>query len=487
MGKAQIDSIKKILSEQAISTDTDKYTFKNPVMDGFKEPSARACPKDEKELQKLIQLACEKDINLTVVSSTGGSQMSGRGAKKENVLIDLSGWKEISWINRRNRVCIVQPGVTYPQLNKALKPHGMTVATPLCPRSGKSVIASSTDREPNIWANRQWDIADPVASTEFIFGNGEFFRTGSGGGPGTLEEQRATGGAQKCPIGPSQTDFHRVVGGSQGTMGIFTWISMRCELLPSIEKPFLVEAPSLSKLTGYVYEVQRPWFGEHSFILNNTAAAWLMAKTSDKPLEPVQKSLPPFVCLQNIAGFERLPEERVKYQEKDIKDIAASHNLTLQPRISMVWARDLLNAARGDSGEDDWRNVQKGACLRIFFLTTLDKAGKLADLFIEEAAKKSVDKKDIGLYFQPVVQNHACHVECMVPYDPSDKKDVGAMKALEGKIVPALAKAGAFFSRPYGKAGNVVYKQNPPAYDMLKKVKTIFDPKGILNNGKWGL
>jgi len=487
MGKENLQSLIKILSEEAVSTDMDKFTIKNPVMDAYTSPSAVVSPKDEKELQNIMELANEKGLNLTLVSSTGGSNMGGRGGIKENILIDLSGWKEVTWINRRNRVCLIQPGVTYPQLLEALAPHGMTVATPLCPRSGKSVIAASTDREPNIWANRQWDIADPVASTEFIFGNGEFFRTGAGGGPGTLEEQRATGGAQKCPIGPSQTDFHRVVGGSQATMGIFTWISMRTELLPGIEKPYLLEAPSLSKLTGYVYEVQRPWLGEHSFILNNTATAWLMAKTTDKPFEPLQKSLPPFICLQNIAGFERLPEERVKYQEKDIKNIAASHNLTLQPRLSMVWARDLLNAARGNSGEDDWRNVQKGACLRLFFLTTLDKAERLAELFLGAAENNEVDKKDVGLYFQPVVQNHACHVECMVPFDPSDKKEVEIMKTLEAKVVPKLAEAGAFFSRPYGTAGDVVYAQNPLAYDMLKKVKGLFDPEGVLNQGKWGL
>ena len=76
---------------------------------------------------------------------------------------------------------------------------------------------------------------DPVACTEFIYGTGELFRSGAAGGPGTLEEQRKSKGAQKMPMGPGQTDFQRVLIGAQGSMGIMTWISLRTELLPSIE------------------------------------------------------------------------------------------------------------------------------------------------------------------------------------------------------------------------------------------------------------
>jgi FAD/FMN-containing dehydrogenase len=50
-----------------------------------------------------------------------------------------------------------------------------------------------------------------------------------------------------------------------------------------------------------------------------------------------------------------------------------------------------------------------------------------------------------------------------------------------------LAEAGAYFSRPYGPASEVVFERNPLNYELLKKVKGIFDPKRILNDGKWGL
>ena len=216
------------------------------------------------------------------------------------------------------------------------------------------------DREPTTWPNKQWDGSDPVGSTEFIFGSGEHFRTGAGGGPGSLEAQRRAGGAQKFSSGPSHTDFHRVLQGAQGTMGIVTWASMRVELLPSLEEPRLIGAKSIEALIPYVYDVQRALLGEQSFILSRHALASLMASGDAARFASLCESLPAYVCLQNIAGFERLPEERVAYQQDDIAAHAAAHDLKLERGLGDVSARDLHARAGRSCGTRDWRTELRG-------------------------------------------------------------------------------------------------------------------------------
>jgi len=484
------ESIRSVLREGTISSDARDiaaFQISNPLIDSAAKPSYIVRPAKVEELQGLLRLANESGVNLTVVSSTGNHGKGGFAATKENILIDLSPWKRIPWIDRRNRVCLIEPGVTYGELLRALELQGMTVPMPLSPRGGKSVIAAMMDREPTSWPNRQWDINDPVASTEFIFGNGELFRTGAAGGPGTLEQQRAVGGAQKSPLGPSQTDFHRVIQGSQGTMGIVTWITMRAELRPTIEQPFLLGADSLLELIPFIYEVQRQWLGEHSFVLNRTAAAMLMSAQGDGDFEAIRSSLPRYVCLQNIAGFERMPRKRLEYQRKDIESIANKNKLSMTTSQGKIAAKALLDIATRPCGEIDWRYRLKGHCLSLFFLTTLDRAPKLVDTFTDLAGKHAIEKESVGLYIQPVVQNHACHVELMCPFNPEVKSEVELMRKLEKESVVKLAGAGAFFSRPYGTAGEVVFQQNPLNYEVLRKVKGIFDPNRVLNNGKWGL
>jgi len=484
------ESIRSVLREGSLSSeprDIAAFQISNPLIDSATKPSYIVRPSKVEELQELLRLANESGLNLTIASSTGNHCRGGFAAVRENILIDLSYWKRIPWVDRRNRVCLIEPGVTYGELLGALEPHGMTVPMPLSQRSGKSVIAAMMDREPTSWPNRQWDTNDPVASTEFIFGNGEIFRTGAAGGPGTLEQQRAIGGAQKSPLGPSQTDFHRVIQGSQGTMGIVTWISVRAELRPTIEQPFLLGADSLLELIPFIYEVQRQWLGEHSFVLNRTAAAMLMSVQGSGDFEAMRSSLPRYVCLQNIAGFERMPRKRVEYQRNDIESIAKKNKLSMTMSRGKIAAKALLDAATHPCGDVDWRNRLRGHCLSLFFLTTLDRAPGLVDAFMDLADNHAIEKDTIGLYVQPVVQNHACHIELMCPFNPEVPSDVELVRKLEKESVVRLAKAGAFFSRPYGSAGEVVFKQNPLNYEVLKKVKGIFDPNRVLNSGKWGL
>jgi FAD/FMN-containing dehydrogenase len=434
-----------------------------------------------------MRFANEVGLNLTLASSTGSHRRGGFAAAKDHMVVDLSSWKRVPWTNRRNRVCLIEPGVTYGELLDVLEAEGMTVPMPLAPRSGKSVLAAVMDREPSTWPNRQWDSGDPLASTEFIFGSGERFRTGAAGGPGTLEAQRAAGGAHKSSAGPSQTDFHRIVQGSQGTMGVVTWIALRAELRPRIERPFLLGANSLSDLVPFVYEVQRPWLGEHSFILDRTATALLLSAGDGATFAELHHALPAYLCLQNVAGFERLPEERVEYQTRDIEQIAERHGLDPTPALGPLSARKLLEIATTPGAEVDWRHCHSGHCLSIFFVTTLDRAPDLVGLFADLARVEGLGEECVGCYVQPVVQNHACHVELLAPFDPERAAEVERMSSLESKAVAKLAAAGAFFSRPYGSAAPTLFQQNRTSYEVLRKVKEIFDPNRILNDGKWGL
>ena len=185
------EQLQQLMPDGRISTEQGELeaaSYPNPLQFPVSPPLCILKPANPGELQQVIAFANEADLNMTVTSSSGVHRNGGAINRNENLLIDLSSWQKIDLVDRRNRVCRVQPGVTYGQLLAELKEHNMTLPIPLSPRSGKSVLASVMDREPSTWPNKQWDSSDPVGSTEFIFGNGEVFRSGAGGGPGTLEQ-----------------------------------------------------------------------------------------------------------------------------------------------------------------------------------------------------------------------------------------------------------------------------------------------------------
>jgi len=478
IGTDAVDTTPEVLSDIRVS---------NPLISNSKTPACVARPENPAQLQKLVQKANEQKFGLVPVASTGRHYKGGINCSRDHAAVDLSSWKKVPWLNKKNRVCLIEPGVTYGELLSILEPVGMTISLPLAPRNGKSVVAAAMDRQPSTWPNKQWDHTDPVACTEFIFGTGDFFTTGAAGGPGTLEEQRSVGGAQKCAMGPSQTEFQRVLQGAQGYMGITTWISFRTEFLPQVQAPRILGSDDLSPLVEFMYEVQRPWLGEHSFILNRQAAAMLMTHTNPGALKTLKNSLPEYVCLQNIAGFERLPQERASYQLKNIGTIADRHGVKLEQQMGTLSAQELLKTATRPCGDQDWRHAAKGDCLSVFFLSTLDRSEIFISIFSETAREFGIEDKKIGIYLQPVVQNHSCHMEFMVPYSAEDEDAVKKIQGLEAEIFKKLNAAGAFFSRPYGTAAHEVFNNNIQNKEFLKSVKDIFDPNHILNPGKFGI
>ena len=70
-----------------------------------------------------------------------------------------------------------------------------------------------------------------------------------------------------------------------------------------------------------------------------------------------------------------------------------------------------------------------------------------------------------------MVQNHACHVEFMVPFDPSNSQQSSEIRTIEEIAVKHLISKGAFFNRPYGTASELVWDQNPANTRLVEIVK----------------
>ena len=84
-----------------------------------RRPALEVSPATRDEVIAVVKLAHAKDVKLVPVSS-GPPHFRGDTipAVKDAVIVDLSRMKRIEWINRRNRVACVEPGVTFDQLQQ---------------------------------------------------------------------------------------------------------------------------------------------------------------------------------------------------------------------------------------------------------------------------------------------------------------------------------------------------------------------------------
>ena len=353
----------------------------------------------------------------------------------------------------------------------------------MCPRANKSVLASALEREPVMIPRHHWDSSDPLLCLEVVFGTGDIFRTGEAAGPGGVEAQWKIGGAQKFPLGPHQIDYHKIMQGAQGTMGIASWASMKCELVPRIEKLYFLSDTRLEKLQDIAYRLIRLDLGDEVFLLNNVTLATLIS--TDRPgIEQAVRSLPPWILVFVVCGYERHPEERLEYQEKDIGELTKLHGLTPVQSIGDAKAEVVLRAIRNPSPEPYWKLRGKGENYELFFMTTLDRVDSFIPAVRDLAVQENYPGDDIGIYIQPVVQGTSCHLEFNFPCPAGNPQEKDRVSRLISRASEMIYQQGGFFSRPYGSWAPMVYSRNTEFVNALRKVKEIFDPNNILNPGK---
>ena len=128
---------------------------------------------------------------------------------------------------------VIEPGVTYSELEPALAKEGLRIPRPLAPRANKSVVASLLERQPTTIPRFNYSLPEPLRDCGVVWGSGELAFTGeAGNGPLNLEAQWQRGLAQVDGKGPLATDLMRLVTGAQGSMGIVIWASIKFELIP---------------------------------------------------------------------------------------------------------------------------------------------------------------------------------------------------------------------------------------------------------------
>jgi FAD/FMN-containing dehydrogenase len=448
------------------------------------KPRYMVKPKDVGEVQRIVLWANKTHTPLIPVSS-GGPHFRGDTLPTihGSVIVDLSGMNRILKIDRRNRLALIEPGVTYTRLLPELKKEGLRIAMPLLPRGNKSVLTSLLEREPVISPKYQWNLLEPLRSLEIVWGNGDRIWSGSGALRGEKEEDWKKGLAPVWGPGPGQLDFYKFVSAAQGSMGIVTWASVKCEVFSEFRKLFFIPASKLDDLIDFTYRLLRFRFGDELFIVNNACLAYILSSTQAGTAD-LKASLPPWMVIVGIAGGQILPEERVKAQENDIRDIAGQFKLKMEPDVQCCRGDELLELLQKPSQKPYWKLRYRGGVQEIFFLTTLDRTIDYITTMYSTAEEHGYPAPDVGIYIQPVHQGVGCHLEFILPFDVVNQTRSSMVRELFGNASLRLFRQGAYFSRPYGIWAEMVFEKDTKTAAVTRKVKEIFDQNNVMNPGR---
>lgn len=496
------DELIKIVGAANVISDPhilDKYA-KDHSFALPRKPQMVVKPRNADNVQRIVQWANQTKSPLVPVSSgpphfRGDTVPSLDGA----VIVDLSGMNRIIMMDRRNRVVIVEPGVTFTTLQPELAKEGLKLSMPLLPRASKSVLGSVLEREPITNPRYSWSLTEPLRCLETVMGNGDIFRTGELAGASistsaredaklipldeVLEKGRKIQATALYQYGPGQFNYHKLLTAAQGTMGIVTWASLRCEVLPKAHRFFLVPSEGLDSIISFAYKLLRIRFHDELLLLNGFNLASILGENPEQ-IKRLREELPPWILIFGLAGRGILPEEKVSFQEKDIGDLAQHCGVRVASALPAASDEQIKEAVINPAQDPYWKLRYRGGCQDIFFLTTLNRTPEFVTTLFSLAEAFNYSSSDIGIYLQPTHQGTSCHVEFNLPFDPHDEGEALKTQTFFMRASEELSKQGAFFSRPYGTWADMAYSRNAEHAALTRKLKTLFDPNNVLNPGK---
>jgi FAD/FMN-containing dehydrogenase len=289
---------------------------------------------------------------------------------------------------------------------------------------------------------------------------------------------------QKAPYGPGTASLHRLIQGAQGTMGIVTWLSMRCEILPTLEEPFVVGSANLDELLELSYWLIRLRAVNECFILNNTNLATIFTQKSPNDYNSVKAALPAWTLFYTVAGYEYFPEQRVDSQTRDITEITQRLGIESVKAVGGVSANEILKLAQQPSADPYWKLRPHGACQDIFYLTIREKLAGQIEAMADLAEEAGYATSSLGVYIQPIVQGTSYHCEFNLFYEPASGRERNRVQSLASLAIQHLMARGAFFSRPYGDTARMIVNRDAATVAVLHTFKKIFDPNNVMNPGK---
>ncbi|MFX1275592.1 MAG: FAD-binding oxidoreductase [Promethearchaeota archaeon] len=481
MNNSQIfENLQNIYGPNALSNNDEILKDYSKDLSFLQEmtPLCVVWPSKTKEIEETVKLANNLNFSLIPISSKAGPRQNGDTIprKDNSVILDLSKMDKILEIDEKNRVIMVEPGVTYGDLIPKLKKKGLRLSLPLFPRVSKSVLSCVLEREPTTIPRYMWDSSDPLLCTEVIFGTGDLFRTGTAAGPGTIKQQKKMGQAQINPMGPTQFSPYRVIQGAQGSMGVVAWCTIKVELLPTKQKVFHIQSDKIEDLLNFQQKLLKYRLCDELLVLNDLNLASLIRQDSEKILD-LANELNEWNLIYVISGRGELANDRISYLEGDINDIIEEESLISLKSSKTLISADILKFLT-EASNNPWRMRLRGGSQNIFFISNYNNIPKFISL-----VKKQVSN-DLGIYIQPINQGTSYHCEFNLFYNPEEYARSQDFKERYMGISKELMDNGAFFNRPYGLWADEVFNRHADSTQMaLKKVKKIFDPKNVLNPG----
>lgn len=396
----------------------------------------------------------------------GGGTMYAGGVNPQagGIVLDMSGLDRILDLDLARGVVVVEPGVRFGALAKALKPHGMTIGIIPVTGPAATIGGAASAHALGTGSARFQSFADEVVGLEVVLPGGDTVRTGSAAAP-------QAGFFHRYGIGPDLTGLFL---GGDASLGVVTKIALWLHRLPAFRETHCYGFPSVAAAGAFIMAVQSQeltrniWYG--SGYEGGSVKARVMA--ADPTTDPT--TLPQFCVGLDFGGEEQF----VRHDAQCIADLCAAHDGELYPRFNEIYFQRLRSTEIYWYGFAGYFSRSRCAILMSSLPTTN------LDAFINVVQHQRDTQPQLVWGGAVVICRRGLHGGIMAFYD--EETQWAAAEAATVIAADSLLAAGCV---PY-KSGKIwaPQVQTFTAYHaLLTRIKAALDPAQILSPGNLGL
>lgn len=419
-------------------------------------PLAIALPVSIEEVQGIVRWANERKV--AIVPSGGRTGLSG-GAVAANgeLVLSLARMNRVLGFDAVDRTLTVQPGIALETVQTAAREHGLIYPVDFAARGSCSIGGTIATNAGGIRVIRYGNTREWIAGLKVVAGNGELLDLNRG-----------------LIKNSSGYDLRQLMIGSEGTLGIVVEATLRLTDPPPASQVMLLALPDMDALMQ-VFALFRARLPLQAFeFFTDVALTHVLAHGAQRAIDG---DYPYYVVAEFDAADERAQEEALAVFEQ---------------AVEQGWIADGVMAQSDAQAAALWRlreGITESLAVRKPYKNDISvRIGAVPGFLQEIQTLLTREYPQMEVVWFGHIGDGNLHINVLKPASLADAEFIAQCEHVTKLLAETLQRHGGSISAEHGiglvKRAYLESTRSAPEIALMRGVKTVFDPNGILNPGK---
>jgi FAD/FMN-containing dehydrogenase len=419
-------------------------------------PLAIALPGSIEEVQGIVRWANEHKV--AIVPSGGRTGLSG-GAVAANgeLVLSLARMNRVLGFDAVDRTLTVQPGIALEAVHTEAREHGLIYPVDFAARGSCSIGGNIATNAGGIRVIRYGNTREWIAGLKVVAGNGELLDLNRG-----------------LIKNSSGYDIRQLMIGSEGTLGVVVEATLRLTDPPPASQVMLLALPDMDALMQ-VFALFRAKLSLQAFeFFTDVALKHVLAHGAQRAIDG---DYPYYVVTEFDAADERVQEEALAAFEQGVEQ---------------GWIADGVMAQSDAQAAALWRlreGITESLAPHKPYKNDISVRIGAVPAFLQEIqALLTREYPHMEVVWFGHIGDGNLHINVLKPEAQGDADFIAQCEHVTKLLAQTLQRHGGSISAEHGiglvKRAYLESTRSAAEIALMRGVKAVFDPNGILNPGK---